>query len=153
MLFTNLLNEINASGKAVQLGAHDQLYVGVYFKCFFQRDGIHVPAFRFGIDEHRNAALINNGIQCCVKGHIGAEYTLALQRAVTDGRLSVQPFTGGFYAKMQRRGASRKSNRIFHFRFFSGDAFHLIDVCTDCGHPVRFICLGHVFEFFAMHGR
>ena len=153
MFFTDLLNQINASGETVQFSADNEFYIGIHFKSFFQRHGIHIPGFGFGIDEYRDTPLVNDGIKRRIESHIGAEYALALQCAMADSRFAVQFFPGGFYTKMKCRSAGRKGNGIFHSGFLGGNPFHFIDICAHSRHPVGLIRLGHIFKFFTVHRR
>ena len=85
---------VDFAGEAVEVGSYHQLDLGVDIKCLFQRHGIHVPGIPVGVDEHRDAALVNHRVHRGVEGHVGAEDPLAFHRAVTDGGLAIEPLTG-----------------------------------------------------------
>ena len=62
MGLADLLNDVHPAWETVQVGHDHQLDFGIERKRLFQGHRVHVPAVRFGVDEHRHAALIDHGV-------------------------------------------------------------------------------------------
>ena len=84
VLLADLFDEVDPPRESVEFGADDQFDVGVDLKRLFERDGIHVPGLALGVDENRDAALVNHGVDGGVKGHIAAKNAFPLEGAVPD---------------------------------------------------------------------
>ena len=153
MSFTDFFDFSDISREAIKLSTDDQLYIRIYLKSLFQSYGIHVPGFAFGVDEDRNAAFVDNRIQCRIEGHVRAENSLAFNCSVTDSRLSVELLPSKLYAQMKCGSTAGKTDSVFYLCLFGSYLLHLVDVCSDGGHPVGFIRFGYVFQFIAVHGR
>ena len=132
--------------------SHDhQLHLGIQGERLFQRDGVHVPAVRLGVDKDGDTALVDHGVQRGVKGHVRAEHTPPLESAVADGRLAVEPLPRQLYAQMQRSGAAGEANRITDLCFFGGNALDLVDILTHGAHPVGIVGETDIVQLLAVH--
>ena len=149
----DLADLTDVAGEAVQLCTDHKLDLRVHLKGLFQRHRIHVPRRSLGIDEHRDAALVDHRIQGSVEGHIRAEHPLAFQCTMADHGLAVQLFTGKLHAQMQRCGAAAQCHSILHAGALCCDFFHLIDILTHRAHPVGLVGFRDIFQFLTVHGR
>lgn len=107
----------------------------------FKSDGIHIPSVTLGIDKYRNTALVNNWVHRSIERHIAAKDLIT---GLNSSEL---------HGKMQRRSTARKGNGIAATNLFGHLAFDFVDILPYRRHPVGLICLGNVFELFAVHGR
>ena len=70
VFFADALDLLHLGGEAVEVGHDHQLHLGIERKRLLQRDGVHVPAVRLGVDKDGDAALVDHGVQRGVKGHV-----------------------------------------------------------------------------------
>ena len=134
------------------MNKHHQPHFGINLEGLFEGDRVHIPGFVLGINEHGLAALVGDGIHRRVKSHIAAEHLVPTQRSLAHLRHAVQGLACKLCAKVQCRSPGGERHGVLHTHLLGGEAFHLVDVSTHGAHPVGLVCLGHILDFFAMHG-
>ena len=90
MLMAYISDKINSSRKAVQVCHNDKSCIWIKLKRSLESTRIHIPRSFVSVDKYRTATLINYGICRSGKGHIRAEHSSALERTVSQKRLSVK---------------------------------------------------------------
>ncbi len=151
MRTANLPDLVDLSRGPVQVGDDEESHVRVEGKGLFQGSGIHVPGVILGIDKDRLAALIGDGVDRRIKGHVRAEDLMPLQGTLACPGLSVEGLPRKAGCQVQGCRACGQGDGILHAAAFCDLLFHRVDVGADGGDPVGAEGLLDVRKLLAMH--
>ena len=122
------------------MGHNNDPDLRIQFKGLFQGHWIHVPGIVFGVNEHRDSALIHHRVYSSGKGHIRAEHLLP------------GLYPGQLHGQVEGRGAGGQGHGMLTSHSLTGQTLHLVDVLPDGGHPVLFIGVLYIFQLRPVHG-
>ena len=122
------------------MGDHCHANLWIQFKSLLQSHRIHIPGIVFGVNEHRDSALIHHRVYGGRKGHIRAEHLLS------------GLYPGQLHGQVEGRGAGGQGHGILTPHGLTGQALHLVDILSDGGHPVLFIGVLYIFQLQPVHG-
>ena len=131
---------------------YDQLYIGIYLKCFFQCCGIHIPGVTLRVDEYSLPIFIRHTVYGSIECHIRTEYPASPERPFMGTGLTVQLLACQLYCKMKCRCTAGKADCILAADMFCHQFFTFIDILPRCGYPVLVKCILHPSELIAVHG-
>ena len=152
MASANRTDFVDLAGRSVQMNEHHQAHVGVNFESLFKRHRVHVPGVVLGVDEHGFAVLVGDGVHGGIESHVAAEHLVPAQATLAHLGHAVQGLACKLCAKVQCGGTGGERHGVLATDLFGSEAFHLVDVRTHGAHPVGFVRLGHILDFFAVHG-
>ena len=151
MLVGYALDLVDPGGEAVEVGDNDDPDVRVEFEGFTECLGVHAPGVVLCVDEDGFAVLVDYGVYCGVKCHVGTENLLSEQHALSLLRGAVESEGCELDRHVKGRGAGGEADCVVHAQFLCDRLLEFVDVLARGCDPVLRKRVFDKFQLLGVH--